>query len=296
MLLYNSCFPYPHGGFPGGAVLKDLLANAGGARDSGSIPGLGSFPWRMKWQPMPVFLPGESHGQRTGVLRWMWLSIHPPPHTHTHTYTSSFFILRQPPIYFYHYRLAGLSRLPCNWNNAECISFGLTFFSSILILRFICYSLYQWLYFYFWITCLWLYHSLSVYLLMNAISSVQSLSCVPHGLWDPVDCSTPGFPVHHQLPESAQIHVHWVNDAIQLSHLLLSPSPPAFNLSHHQNLLQWVSSIIRWPKYWSFSFIISPSNAYSGFISSRIDWFDLLAVQGTLKESSPTPQFKSINS
>ena len=102
----------------------------------------------------------------------------PPPHTHTCTYTSSFFILRQSSIYLYHYRLAGLSRLPCNWNNAERISFGLTCFSSILILRFICNSLYQWLYFYFWTTCLWLYHSLSVYLLTNAINSVQSLSRV----------------------------------------------------------------------------------------------------------------------
>ena len=85
MLLYNSCFPHPHGGFPGGAVLKDSLANAGGAIDSGSIPGSGSFPWKMKWQPVPVFLPGESHGQRTGMLHWMWLSIHAAPPAPTHT-------------------------------------------------------------------------------------------------------------------------------------------------------------------------------------------------------------------
>ena len=70
--------------------------------------------------------------------------------------------------------------------------------------------------------------------------------------------------------------------AIQLFHPLLSPSPPAFSLSQHQGLFQWVSSI-RWPKYWSFSFSISPSNEYSGLISFRMDWFDLLAVQGTLK-------------
>ena len=109
-------------------------------------------------------------------------------------------------------------------------------------------------------------------------------------LCDPMGCSTPGFPVHHQLLEPAQTHVHGVGDAIQLSHPLSSPCPPAFNLSQHQSLL-----CIRWPKYWSFSFSISPSNEYSGLISFRVDWLDLLAVQGTLK-SSPTPQFKSINS
>ena len=102
-------------------------------------------------------------------------------------------------------------------------------------------------------------------------------------LWYPMDCSMPGFPVHDQLPELAQTHVHCVSDAIQLSHPLSSPSPPAFNLSQHQGLFKWVSSSIRWPKYWSFSFSISPSNEYSGLISLRMDWLDLLAVQGTLK-------------
>ena len=76
-------------------------------------------------------------------------------------------------------------------------------------------------------------------------------------------------------------HVHWVGDAIQPSHPLLSSSPPAFNLSQLQGLFQW--GHIRWPKYWSFSFSISPSNEYSGLISFRMDWLDLLAVQGTLK-------------
>ena len=93
-----------------------------------------------------------------------------------------------------------------------------------------------------------------------------------------MDCSTPVFPVLPHLPELAQTHVHWVGDAIQPSHPLSSPSPPAFNLSqYHESVLH-----IRWPKYWSFSFHISPSNEYSGLISFRIDWFDLLAVQGTL--------------
>ena len=77
--------------------------------------------------------------------------------------------------------------------------------------------------------------------------------------------------------------VHQVSDAIKPSHPLLSPSPPAFSLSQHQGLFQWVSSLQQWPKYWSFSFSISPSNEYSGLISFRIDLFDFLAVQGTLK-------------
>ena len=98
-------------------------------------------------------------------------------------------------------------------------------------------------------------------------------------LCDPMDCSTPGFPVHHQLPELTQNHVRQVGDAIQPSHPLLSPFLPAFSLSQHQNLCV----CIRLPKYWSFSFSINPSNEYSGLISFRMDWLDLLAVQGTLK-------------
>ena len=96
-------------------------------------------------------------------------------------------------------------------------------------------------------------------------------------------CSTSGFPVHHQLPELAQTHVHWVGDAIQPSHPLSFPSPPAFNLSQHLGLFQWVNSLHQVAKVWSFSFSISLSNEYSGLIFFRIDWFDLLAVQGTLK-------------
>ena len=211
-----------------------------------------------------------------------------------------------------------------------------------------------------------------------------------------MDCSIPGFPVYHQLPDLAQTHVHCISDAIQPSHPLLSPSPPAFSSiqllsrvwlfvtpwtavrqaslsitnsqsppkpmsivsvmpSNHLilcrpllllpsifpsiSLFKWVSSLhqvakvlefqlqhqslqwtprtdlllpsifpsirvlsselvlcIRWPKYWSLSLNISPSNEYSGLISFRIDWFHLLEIQGTLKNSSPTPQFKSINS
>ena len=93
-----------------------------------------------------------------------------------------------------------------------------------------------------------------------------------------MDFKKSGFPVYHQLPEITQTQVHLVGEP---SHPLPFPSPPAFNLSQHQGLFQWVSYHIRWPKYWSFG--ISPSNEQSGLISFRIDWLDLLAVQGTLK-------------
>ena len=105
-------------------------------------------------------------------------------------------------------------------------------------------------------------------------------------LCDPMDCSTPGLPVHHQLLESTQTHVHWVGDAIQPSHPLSSPSPllplpsifPSITVFSNESAL-----CIRWPKYWSFRFNTSPSNEHPGLISFRMDWLDLLAVQGTLK-------------
>ena len=117
-------------------------------------------------------------------------------------------------------------------------------------------------------------------------SSVQFTSVAQScpTLCNPMDCSMPGLPVHHQLLELTQTHVHRIGDAIQPSHPLSSPSPLAFHLSQHQGLFSNESALrIRWPKYWSFSFSISPSNEYSGRISFRMDWFDLLAVQGTLK-------------
>ena len=90
-------------------------------------------------------------------------------------------------------------------------------------------------------------------------------------------------PVHHQLPEFTQTHVHRVSDAIQPSHALSSPSPPAPNPSQHQSLFNESTLCMRRPKYWSFSSSISPSNEHPGLISFRMDWLDLLAVQGTLK-------------
>ena len=96
-------------------------------------------------------------------------------------------------------------------------------------------------------------------------------------LCHPMDYSTPGLPVLHQLPEFTQTHVHRVDGAIQPSHPLSSPSLPAYESALH----------IRWPKYWSFSFNISPSNEHPRLICFRMDWLDLLAVQGTLKSLIP---------
>ena len=114
----------------------------------------------------------------------------------------------------------------------------------------------------------------------NQFSSVAQ-SCPT--LCNPMGCSTPGFLVNHQLLEPTQTHIHRIGDAIPPSHPLSSPSPPAFNLSQPHSLFHWVSSSHRWPKYWSFSFSISPSNKYSGLISFRMDWLELLVVQGTVK-------------
>ena len=119
------------------------------------------------------------------------------------------------------------------------------------------------------------------YISMNVCCCSVARSCPT--LCDPMDCSTPGFPVLHHLLELAQTHVHWVGGAIQLScprcPLLFPPSIfPGIRVFSSASAL-----CIRWPQYWSLSFSISPSSEYSGLISFRIDWFDVLAIQGILK-------------
>ena len=133
----------------------------------------------------------------------------------------------------------------------------------------------------------------SFYILPSVQFSSVTQSCPTH--WDPVDRTTSGFLVHHQLLGFAQTHVHGASNDIQPSHSLSSPLLlplifPSIRIFSNESVLY-----IRWPKYWSFNFNISPFNEYSGLISLMMDWLDLLALQGTLK-FSPTPQFKSINS
>ena len=130
-------------------------------------------------------------------------------------------------------------------------------------------------------------------ILESCLSSVAQ-SCLT--LCNPMDCSTPGLPVHRQLLELAQTHVHRVSDAIQPSHLLLSPSPPAFNLSQHQGFFQWVSSSHQVAKalelqlqHQSFQWIFRTDLLQNGLVGSPCSPRDS-------QESSPTPQFKSINS
>ena len=98
-----------------------------------------------------------------------------------------------------------------------------------------------------------------------------------------MNCSTPGLPVHHQLPEFTQTHIHWVSDAIQPSHLLSSPFPPALNPSQHQTLFQWVNSSHEVAKVLEFQLSIIPSKEIPGLVSFRMDWLYLLLFQGTLK-------------
>ena len=125
-----------------------------------------------------------------------------------------------------------------------------------------------------------MFNQLKHWLKIQFSSVTESCSTI----FDPIDCSMPGFPVHHQLPELAQTHVHRASDAIQPSHSLSSsPCPPTFNLSSIRVFSNQSVLHVRWPKYWSFSLSVSPSNEFSRLISFRMDWLDLLAVQGTLK-------------
>ena len=121
------------------------------------------------------------------------------------------------------------------------------------------------------------------YVPIDHVSVQFSHSVMSGSLW-PMGCSTPGLPVHHQLPEFTQTHVHWVGDAVQPSHPLSSPSPPAFNLSQHQGLFKWGQLFASGDQsVWSFSFSISPSNEHPGLISFRMDWLDLLELQRILR-------------
>ena len=124
------------------------------------------------------------------------------------------------------------------------------------------------------------YSSVKIWPISAQFSSVTQ-SCPI--LCDPMDCSRPGFSVQHQLLEFIQTHVHWVGDAIQPSHPLVSASPPTFIFPSISIFSNESALSIRWPKYWSFSFNISPSNEHPGLISFMMDWLCLLAVQGTLK-------------
>ena len=126
--------------------------------------------------------------------------------------------------------------------------------------------------------------------------SVSSLAQSHLTLSDPMDCSTPGLPVHHQFPE---LHKLMSIESVMLSNHFILSCPLLLLPSIFSSI--WVFSNesalpIRWPKYWSFNFSISHSDEYSGLISFRMDWLDLLTVQRDSQESSPTPQFKSINS
>ena len=133
---------------------------------------------------------------------------------------------------------------------------------------------------YHWFSLGWCQATVLVVLSSVQFSSVTQSCPTP---CDPMNRSMPGIPAHHQLVEFTQTHVHGVGDAIQPSHPLSSPSPPALNLSQHQSLFQWVNSSHEVTKYWSFGVSTTTSKELPGLVSFRMDWLDLLAVQGTLK-------------
>ena len=121
------------------------------------------------------------------------------------------------------------------------------------------------------------YRLISIKLVFSSVAQLCLTLC------DPINRSMPGLHVHHQLPEFTQTHVHRLSDAIQPSHPVSSPSPPApippsIRIFSNESTLH-----MRWPKYWSFSFSVIPSKEIPGLISFRMDWLDLLAIQGTLK-------------
>ena len=118
---------------------------------------------------------------------------------------------------------------------------------------------------------------------MHTCVQFSSVAQLCPTLCNPMNCSTPGLPVHHQLPEFTQTHVHQVGDAIQPSHPLLFPSPPATNPSQHQGLFQWVNSLLEVAKVLEFQLQHQSFQWTPGLISFRMDWLDLLSLQGSLK-------------
>ena len=212
---------------------------------------LNSWSWRREWQPAPVFLPGKFHGQRSleGYSPWGCRVRHEWATEHAIAQSGN---------------REGRQRREGQPGNHEARQGP---GSTARDTRSNVFELFK----------------------LSVCSCAQS--CLT--LCDPMDCSMPGLPVHHQGSDFTQTHIHWVSDDIQPSYLLSSPSPPTFNPSQHQGLFKWVSytyhqstgvsaSYIS-PKYWSFSFNISPSNEHPGLISFRMDFLDLLVVQGTLK-------------
>ena len=189
------------------------------------------------------------------------------------------FVLYQPDIKWQSIIYFAVTSVFINMRIFSCI------FSIFFVHKIFMYVFYPYLFFLlnslsWWCVRVLSYISHVTFILLLLCCAVAQL-CLT--LRDPMDCSTPGFSVLHCLPELAQTNVHWVDDAIQPSYPLSPPSPPAFDLSQYQGLFQSVALHIKWPKHWSFSFSISPSNEYSRLISFRINWLDLLAVQGTLK-------------
>ena len=128
----------------------------------------------------------------------------------------------------------------------------------------------------------------SVVLVVQLPSRVQ--------LYNPKDCSTPGLPVPHHFPKFAQVHVHYIGDAIQPSHPLMPSFLLPSIIPSIRDFSNELSVCIRWPKYWSFSFSISPSNEYSGLLSFKFDRFDLPAVQGTPRSLLQHHSLKATNS
>ena len=130
-------------------------------------------------------------------------------------------------------------------------------------------------------------HTITFIFLRKYALSVQ-FSCLVMSNCDPMDCSRSGLPVHHQLLEFTQTHIHWVSDTIKPPHPLSSPSLPSFNLSPIRVFSNESALCIRWPKDWSCSFGISPSNEHSGLIFFRMDWLDLLQSKGLSRVFSNT--------